>query len=95
LTHLHYADAIVICLEVDEDSIAHTKFLLYCFENMSGLRINYHMSEVMVLGVSSEESSRIAKLLNCREGTLQMRYLGIPVINMKLYTCLARIALIL
>jgi hypothetical protein len=55
LTHLQYADDIVICLEIDEDSIANTKFLLYYFENMSSLKINYHKSEVIVLGVPSEE----------------------------------------
>jgi hypothetical protein len=66
--------------------LANTKFLLYCFENMSGLRINYHKSEVMVLGVSGEESARIARLINCKEGALPMKYLGIPVSNMKLYS---------
>jgi hypothetical protein len=66
LTHLQYADDIVICLEIDEDSIGNTKFMLYCFENMSGLKINYHKSEVMVLGVSIEESAIIARLLSCK-----------------------------
>jgi hypothetical protein len=64
LTHLQYADDTMICLETNEGSIANTKFLLYCFENMSGLKINYHKSEVMVLGVSGDESARIARLLN-------------------------------
>jgi hypothetical protein len=41
---------------------------------------------VMVLGVSGEESARIARLLNCKEGVLPMKYLDIPVSNMKLYS---------
>jgi hypothetical protein len=53
---------------------------------MSGLKINYHKSGVKVLGVSREESVRVARLLNYREGALPMKYLGIPVSNMKLYT---------
>jgi hypothetical protein len=40
----------------------------------------------MVLGVSGEESARIARLLNCKEGVLPMKYLDIPVSNMKLYS---------
>jgi hypothetical protein len=32
LTHLEYADDIVICLEIDDDSIYNTKFLLYCLK---------------------------------------------------------------
>jgi hypothetical protein len=50
LTHLQYADDTVICLETDEDSIANAKFLPYCFKNMSGMKINYHKSELIVLG---------------------------------------------
>jgi hypothetical protein len=42
LTHLQYADDTTICLEVDEDSITQTKFLLYCFESLSGFKINNH-----------------------------------------------------
>jgi hypothetical protein len=34
VTHLQYADDTVIFLETNEDSIANTKFLLYCFENV-------------------------------------------------------------
>jgi hypothetical protein len=86
LTHLQYADDTVICLEVDDESIANIKFLLYYFENMPGLKIDCHKSEVMVLGVPREESAKIARLLNCREGTWPMRYLGIPISNMKLYS---------
>ena len=39
----------------DDKSIINMKFLLYCFEWMSGLKINYHKSEVNVYGVSEEE----------------------------------------
>jgi hypothetical protein len=52
---------------------------------MSGQKINYHKTEVMVLGVSVEEIARIARLLNCKVGILHMKYLGVPVGNMKLY----------
>jgi hypothetical protein len=53
---------------------------------MFGLKINYQKSEVMVMGVPIEESARIIRLLNCKEGTLPMNYLGIPVSSMKLYS---------
>jgi hypothetical protein len=85
LTQLQYANDTVICLETDDESISNIKFLLYCFENMSGLKINYNKSEVMAMGVSAEESSRIARLLSCKEGALPMKYLGILVNSTKLY----------
>ena len=57
------------------------KFLLYCFENMPGLKINYHKSEVMVLGVEEQDELRFADLLNCKVGQFPMHYLGVPVSN--------------
>lgn len=41
------------------------KFLLYCYEEMSGLKINYQKSEVFVLGVEEGEQAQIARWLNC------------------------------
>jgi hypothetical protein len=42
VTHLQYAyDTIMMC-EGDKWWITNMKFLLYCFEWMSGLKINYH-----------------------------------------------------
>ena len=48
LTHIQYADDTVILMDLDDKTIRNTKFLLYCFEWMSGLKINYHKSEVLV-----------------------------------------------
>jgi hypothetical protein len=76
LTHLHHVDDTITFLEADRDSITHIKVLLYCFENMSSLKINYQMSEIMVVGASKEENSYIANMLNCREGVLPIKYLG-------------------
>jgi hypothetical protein len=41
LTHLQYADDTIIFLSLDEQTILNANFLLYCFEDMSGLKINY------------------------------------------------------
>jgi hypothetical protein len=85
LTPPQYANDIIIFLEADDEVIVNTKFLLYYFENMSGLRINYHKSEVMVVGATEEESATIANMLNCKVGSLHIKYLGIPVSNSKLF----------
>lgn len=65
LTHLQYADDTVILVELDDKTIVNMKFLLYCFEWMSGLKINYHKSVVVVFGGSMEEQMKVAKMLNC------------------------------
>jgi hypothetical protein len=40
--------------------VANLKFILYCFENMLGLKINFYKSEVIVVGASKEERAKIA-----------------------------------
>jgi hypothetical protein len=75
----------MIFLEADRKSIANVKFLLYCFENTSGLKINYQKSEVMGIGVSEEECAEVDALLNCKRGCMPMKYLGILVSDRMLY----------
>ena len=79
ITHLQYTDDTIILTGCEDKYIKVMKFLLYCFEWMSGLKINYHKSEVIVFGVEEEEQQRIANMLNCKIGKLPMTYLGIPI----------------
>ena len=52
LTHLQYADDTIMMVEGSDEGIQNLKFLLLCFQEMSGLTINFAKSEVMVLGYS-------------------------------------------
>jgi len=84
ITHLQYADDTVVMVSWDDDSIINMKFLLYCFEWMSGLKINYHKSEVYVFGVVEARQNEISNMLNCRVGSLPLSYLGFPIHGKKL-----------
>jgi hypothetical protein len=57
-----------------------------CFEDMSGLKINFHKSEVIVMGQPLEEQVRIANLLNCKGGSFPFIYLSLPISDRKLST---------
>ena len=59
LTLLQYADDTILLLDTDERSIATMKFLLFCYEAMSGLKINYQKSEIFVLGVEQDEQDQL------------------------------------
>ena len=61
---LQYADDTIIMMQGSEAEIANLKFLLLCFQHLSGLKINFAKSEVMVLGYSPSESQSIANRLN-------------------------------
>jgi hypothetical protein len=52
VTHLEYADDTMIMIENDDTRITNLKFILMCFELLFGLKINYHKSKVIVMGVS-------------------------------------------
>ena len=66
-------------VEGSDLDLVNLKFLLLCFEAMSGLKINFDKSEVVVLGFSEEEQQRIADNLNCRLSSFPISYLGMPL----------------
>jgi hypothetical protein len=71
-------------IQLNDVGIANLKFLLLSFENMSGLKINFSKSEVLVLGLDHIEQRRIANLLNYILGTFPITYLGLPVSDKRL-----------
>ena len=50
LSILQYADDTVIFLDHDIDLAKNMKLLLYVFEQLSGLKINYHKSDIFCFG---------------------------------------------
>lgn len=66
-------------IEAFEHSIKNLKLVLYYFEWLTGLKINYHKSEAFVFGVSQMEKKNMANMLNCVLGDFPMKYLGIPI----------------
>jgi hypothetical protein len=76
VTHLQYADDIILHLQLDDISISNLKFLLICFEIISSLKINYLKSEVIVMGASCKtRRERVAHMLKCKTGSFPMTYL--------------------
>jgi hypothetical protein len=54
----------ILMVEGDDNSILHLKFILYCFEWLSSLKINYHKNEAYFFGANMDEQIRIANMLN-------------------------------
>lgn len=79
ITYLQYADDIVIFISFDAKQVIVTKILLYCFEEMAGMKINYHKSEVFIVGLERLEIEEVAKMLNYPIGEFSMKYLGLPI----------------
>lgn len=76
---LQYVDDTILMVKGTSLDIINLKFLLICFQEMSGLMINFAKSEVMLMGYSDQESSEIPNLLNWKLGSFPISYLGLPV----------------
>lgn len=73
---LQYADDTVLCIHHDLAKAVNLKLLLYIFELMSGLKINFLKSEVFVLGGDNTITASYADLFGCQVGSLPLKYPG-------------------
>jgi hypothetical protein len=77
-------DDTILMVEGGDRSIINMKFILYYFEWLSGLKINYHKSETYFFGWKDKAKERIANMLNCKIGDLPMTYMGSHISGTKL-----------
>jgi hypothetical protein len=55
ITHLQYVDDTMIMVEGSDLDLINLKFLLLCFEAISGLKINFDKNKVVVMRFDPEE----------------------------------------
>jgi hypothetical protein len=55
------------------------KLLLYLYKQMSGLKINFDKSEVILIGGDNIVASMYADIFNCQVGIFPIKYLGVPI----------------
>ncbi|GKV51184.1 hypothetical protein SLEP1_g57855 [Rubroshorea leprosula] len=79
VTHLQFADDSIFFCEASKENIKTIKGILRIFELASGLKVNFFKSALYRTNVKSEETSERAETLNCLEGSIPFKYLGIPV----------------
>jgi len=61
------------------------KLLLYMYELMSGLKINFNKSEVILIYGDDELCLTYAEIFNCQVGKFPIKYLGVPVSPSRLH----------
>jgi hypothetical protein len=79
LSILQYADDTILFMEHDLDKSQNLKLILSAFELLSGLKINFHKSELFCFGEALNEVNAYDTLFGCGQGQFPMRYLGIPI----------------
>jgi hypothetical protein len=81
---LQYADDTIFLIQDCLEGAQNLKFILCLFESMSGLKINFHKSEIFCFGKAKEIDYLYADIFTCPIGCLPMKYLGVPIDNKKI-----------
>ena len=63
----------------DIEKATNMKMLICAFEQLSGLKINFHKSEIFYFGQAKEMEQQYSQLFGCQSGKYPFRYLGIPM----------------
>jgi hypothetical protein len=79
LSILQYADDTILFMEHDIDKAKNMKLLLSAFEQLSGLKINFHKSEIFYFDQGKDYKLQYEQLFGCKKGTYTFKYLGIPM----------------
>ena len=81
---LQYADDTILFLEHDLEKAVNMKLILSMFEQLSGLKINFHKCEIFCFGEAKHHQEEYRRIFGCAIGTLPFKYLGIPIHYRKL-----------
>jgi hypothetical protein len=71
-------------MENDLEQANNMKLLLCAFEKLSGLKINFHKSELFCYGEEMKMEGQYTELFGCGTGKYPFRYLGIPMHHKRL-----------
>ncbi|XP_059650448.1 uncharacterized protein LOC132296253 [Cornus florida] len=81
LTHLIFADDLMVFSHASIPSLITIKHASDSFSSLFGLYINHSKSQCFITGVNEQMQSSIFSLLGFQEGTLPVKYLGVPLIT--------------
>jgi hypothetical protein len=66
-------------MDNDLEKAKNMKLLLCAFEQLSGLKINFHKSELFCYGTAKINQNKYMQIFGCDLRSFPFRYLGIPM----------------
>jgi hypothetical protein len=81
---LQYVDDTILFMEHDIDKAINMKLILCLFEQLSGLKINFHKSELFCFEKAKDHQNDYKEIFGCAIVALPLKYLSIPIHFMKL-----------
>jgi hypothetical protein len=76
---LQYTDDTIIFMENDLEKAKNLKILLYAFKKLSGLKINFHKSEMYCFGEARGLQDEYSTVFGCQSASFPFKYLDIPM----------------
>jgi hypothetical protein len=77
LSILQYVDDTIIFMDDNIEKAKNLKLLLCAFEELSGIKINYHKSEIFCFCDARNSENMYSQLFGCQIGSYPFKYLGI------------------
>jgi hypothetical protein len=79
IVSLQYADDTLLFLKNDPRVALNLRWILTCFEQISGMRVNFHKSELIPINMDTDETQPFLEIFQCVMGGFPVKYLGIPL----------------
>lgn len=76
---IQYADDTLIVLPADFGELQSLKNILDAYANATGMKINYHKSQLVQINVDTARANDLASVLGCQVGTIPFTYLGLAL----------------
>jgi hypothetical protein len=84
LSILQYTDGTIIFLDHDLEGAKNLKLLLSAFEQLSGLKINYHKSEIFCFGEAKEVQEEYSSIFGRQVSIYPFKYFDVSMHHKKL-----------
>ena len=70
---------LLLFLKDDLEMANNLKWLLLCYEQMTGMRINFDKSDMLTIGIEGDRMNEYAKFFCYKKGDFPIKYLGVPL----------------
>ena len=78
ISHMLFADDTILFCDASREQQLSIRLVLSCFQAFTGLKVNVGKSEIIPVGEVNNLDA-LANILQCRMGSLPMKYLGMPL----------------
>lgn len=80
IPHLLFVEETIIFYGAETEQIRMLRAVLLFFHTVTGLRVNLRKSEIVTMGMGMVfKVGRLAIALGCKESSLPLTYLGLPI----------------